>query len=236
MSWRWTIGSLAGLPRHDLKSQFLLPGFIDTQVNGGGGILFNDAPTVETIRKIGAAHRDFGTTGFLPTLISDDLIMAERGIAAVGTAVQVKACPACWASISRAPSSIPDARACMIPTNSAPWTSTPSRSLPRSKLPRRWSRFAPEMTTPEMIARLAKAGVIVAAGHTNASYDTIAEALASRPDRLHASVQRHVATDRTRTRRGGAALSDPRSYCGIIVDGRHVHPEVLKLALQAQAA
>ena len=51
----------------------LVPGFIDTQVNGGGGALFNEAPTSETIATIGRAHRAFGTTGFLPTLISDDL-------------------------------------------------------------------------------------------------------------------------------------------------------------------
>ena len=49
----------------------LAPGFIDVQVNGGGGVLFNDTPTVDGIRAIGAAHRKFGTTGFLPTLITD---------------------------------------------------------------------------------------------------------------------------------------------------------------------
>src|SRR6202041_2238617 len=57
----------------DLAGQILLPGFIDVQVNGGGGVLFNDHPSPETIRAIGAAHRQYGTTGFLPTLISDDL-------------------------------------------------------------------------------------------------------------------------------------------------------------------
>src|SRR5207253_7091372 len=63
----------ADIQRQDLGGGLLVPGFIDTQVNGGGGVLFNDAPTVETIRNIGRAHRQFGTTGFLPTLISDDL-------------------------------------------------------------------------------------------------------------------------------------------------------------------
>src|SRR5215471_18341924 len=58
------------LPRRAVAG-LLAPGFIDVQVNGGGGVLLNDAPTVETIRTIGAAHRRFGTTGFLPTLITD---------------------------------------------------------------------------------------------------------------------------------------------------------------------
>ena len=90
------------------------------------------------------------------------------------------------------------------------------------------------MTTPETIGKLTAAGVIVAAGHTNASYDEIAEAYRARPHRLHPSVQRHVALDRPRARRGRRGASNPDSYCGIIVDGRHVHPEVLKLALRCK--
>src|SRR6187402_3417771 len=85
---RIACGRIAGLsdgdgPTFDLEGGFLLPGFIDTQVNGGGGVLFNDDPTVETIAAIGRAHRRFGTTGFLPTLISDDLHVVERAIFAV---------------------------------------------------------------------------------------------------------------------------------------------------------
>ena len=64
--------------RYDLAGRLLLPGFIDTQVNGGGGVLFNDDPSVESIVEIGRAHRRFGTTGFLPTLISDDLRRRRR--------------------------------------------------------------------------------------------------------------------------------------------------------------
>src|SRR4051794_36728901 len=56
----------------------LVPGFIDLQVNGGGGVLFNDQPTIEGIEAISRAHRAFGTTGFLPTLISDELEVIER--------------------------------------------------------------------------------------------------------------------------------------------------------------
>ena len=72
---------------HDLAGAMLLPGFIDVQVNGGGGVLFNEAPTVETIRRIGAAHRRFGTTGFLPTLISDRVEVMREALAAVEQAL-----------------------------------------------------------------------------------------------------------------------------------------------------
>jgi N-acetylglucosamine-6-phosphate deacetylase len=71
----------------DLGGDYLFPGFIDCQVNGGGDVLFNDAPTVETIRRIGAAHRKFGTTGFLPTLISGDADVMRAAIAAVDAAI-----------------------------------------------------------------------------------------------------------------------------------------------------
>src|ERR1700738_2529433 len=74
--------------RYDLRGQLLLPGFIDSQVNGGGGVLFNDAPSVETIRAIGRAHRRFGNTGVLPTLISTDLDIMARAIAAVRGAIE----------------------------------------------------------------------------------------------------------------------------------------------------
>ena len=61
-----------GVPRIALpEGAWLAPGFVDLQVNGGGDVLFNDAPTAESIATIAAAHRRFGTTGFLPTLITD---------------------------------------------------------------------------------------------------------------------------------------------------------------------
>ncbi|HEV8407827.1 MAG TPA: N-acetylglucosamine-6-phosphate deacetylase, partial [Sphingomicrobium sp.] len=66
----------------------LVPGFIDLQVNGGGGVLFNDEPTIEGIETIGRAHRKFGTTGFLATLISDELEIVDRAMRAVEGAIR----------------------------------------------------------------------------------------------------------------------------------------------------
>src|SRR3569623_1424578 len=77
---------LADIPgdaeRHVLDGGYLLPGFIDVQVNGGGGVLFNDRPDVEGVRAIADAHRRFGTTALLPTLISDTLDKDEQAITA----------------------------------------------------------------------------------------------------------------------------------------------------------
>jgi N-acetylglucosamine-6-phosphate deacetylase len=72
----------------DLQGKILVPGFVDVQVNGGGGVLFNDDPSPESIGAIGAAHRRFGTTGFLPTLISDDLDNIGRAITAVQSCLE----------------------------------------------------------------------------------------------------------------------------------------------------
>lgn len=74
--------------REDLAGGLLLPGFVDVQVNGGGGALFNNSPSVEAIRTIARAHRRFGTTGFLPTIISADLREIGQAIKAVETAIE----------------------------------------------------------------------------------------------------------------------------------------------------
>src|SRR2546430_12731382 len=60
----------------------LAPGFIDIQVNGGGGVLLNDQPTEAGVRRIVEAHRKAGTTGCLPTLITDRSEVIERLAAA----------------------------------------------------------------------------------------------------------------------------------------------------------
>jgi len=217
----------------DLGESLLLPGFVDTQVNGGGGVLFNDAPTVETIRRMGAAHRKFGTTGFLPTLISDDLSVMERAIGAVATAVR-EGVPGVLGIHLEGPFLSPARKGVH---NAEKFRQIDARALElltSLKNAKTLVTLAPEMTTPDMIGTLTEAGVIVAAGHTNASYDDIIEAY------------RHGLTGFTHLFNAmspltgrepgvvGAALSNPESYCGIIVDARHVHPETLKLALRCK--
>ncbi|HEX8168358.1 MAG TPA: amidohydrolase family protein, partial [Beijerinckiaceae bacterium] len=66
---------------------WLAPGFVDVQVNGGGDRLFNDDPSPDTVAAIAAAHRRFGTTSLLPTLITDSPDKMRRAIAAVREAM-----------------------------------------------------------------------------------------------------------------------------------------------------
>ena len=222
---------LDGATRRDLHDALLLPGFIDTQVNGGGGVLFNDAPSAETIRRIGAAHRAFGTTGFLPTLISDDLSKVKRAIDAVAAAVEQEV-PGVLGIHIEGPFLSPARKGVHDPAKFRTLDEEAFALLTSLKTAKTLVTLAPEMTTPEMIARLAAGGVIIAAGHTNASYGAMQGAL------------RHGVTGFTHLFNAmspltgrepgvvGAALSHQASYCGIIADGRHVHPDVLKLALR----
>ena len=217
----------------DLDEQLLLPGFIDTQVNGGGGVLFNDKPDVETIRAIGAAHRRFGTTGFLPTLISDDLDTIARAIAAVDAAIAAGLPGVLGIHIegpflNSARKGIHDAKQLLrLDEKLIPM-------LCALKAGRTLLTLAPEMTTPAIIRQLSAAGAIIAAGHTNATFDETNAAIAAG---LTGFTHLFNAMSPLGSREPGvvgAALYDQSTWCGLIVDGHHVNPVTLKLALRCR--
>src|SRR3979411_2421323 len=162
--------------RRDLGGQLLLPGFIDSQVNGGGGVLFNDAPSVESIRAIGRAHRRFGTTGFLPTLISTDLDIMARAIAAVRSAIEAGV-PGVLGIHIEGPFLNVARKGVHDPAKLRELDPSALELLTSLRGGRTLVTLAPEMTTPQMIEKLVAAGVVVAAGHTNATYAEIGTAL-----------------------------------------------------------
>ena len=217
----------------DLEGQILLPGFIDVQVNGGGGVLFNDDPSLESIRAIGAAHRQFGTTGFMPTLISGDLDTIGRAIAAVQSALDAGVPGVLGIHIegpflNRARRGIHDSKHLrLLDANLV-------SLLCRLRGGRTVLTLAPEMTTPQMIAQLAAGGLLISAGHSEASY---AETTAAIAHGLRGFTHLFNAMARLEPREPGivgAALYDENTWCGIIVDGHHVDPVMLKLALRCK--
>ena len=223
----------SGFARRDLGGGSLVPGFIDVQVNGGGGVLFSDAPSPDAIARIGAAHRRFGTTGFLPTLISSDLDTVGTAIAATRQALADGAPGLLGVHIegpflNAARKGIHDASKFRI-------IDEPAIALLTSlNLGRTLVTLAPETTTPDVINRLTKAGVVVAAGHTNADYATIRAAL---DHGLAGFTHLFNAMSPLTSRKPGtvgAALDDADSWCGLIVDGKHVDPVVLRIALAAK--
>jgi N-acetylglucosamine-6-phosphate deacetylase len=217
----------------DLGGLLLAPGFVDCQVNGGGGALFNDHPTAETIATIARAHRRFGTTGFLPTLISDDLEVVTRAIDAVRDAI-ARGVPGVLGIhiegpfLNEAKRGVHDARKLReLDAGAVELLSQPHGGVTMVTL-------APECTTPALIAALRDAGVIVSAGHTNATFAELQPALRAG---LRGFTHLFNAMSPLGAREPGAvgaALADDSSWCGLIVDGHHVHPETMKLALRAK--
>jgi N-acetylglucosamine-6-phosphate deacetylase len=217
----------------DLKRQLLLPGFIDTQVNGGGGVLFNENPSIENIAAIGSAHRRFGTTGFLPTLISDDLAVVARAIDAVRDAIQ-HGVPGLLGIHIEGPFLNAERRGVHDTSKLRRIDTDALLLLTRPHGGKTMVTLAPERTTPDIIRSLEESGVIVSAGHTNGTFDELQLALMHG---LRGFTHLFNAMSPLGNREPGAvgaALASEKSWCGIIVDGHHVHPEVLKLALRAK--
>jgi N-acetylglucosamine-6-phosphate deacetylase len=219
--------------RRDLGGAYLVPGFVDCQVNGGGGVLFNDDPSVESIRRIGAAHRRYGTTGFLPTLISDDLSVIASAIGAVRQAIE-GGVPGVIGVHIEGPFINALRKGAHDPAKFRDLDAQGVALLSSLGVGRTLVTLAPELTTPETIRTLVGAGVVISAGHTNGTFEEVREAF------LHGvSGVTHLfnaMSPLTNREPGavGAALHDPDCWCGLIVDGRHVHPAALQIALRCK--
>ncbi len=231
---------VAVVPRSELSAQtpvcalpdnaLLAPGFIDIQVNGGGDVLFNDDPSPETIRKIVAAHRKFGTTALLPTLISDSVAKMAAAIAATESLAGIE--PGVLGIHLEGPFLAPgkvgvhDPQAIRQPTTD---------DLALIVAPRRGATvvtLAPEQVPPEFIAKLASAGVRVSLGHSMATYQ---QTLAAMALGLTGFTHLFNAMRPLESREPGpiaAALESPDVWYGLIVDNVHVAPAMLRLALR----
>jgi N-acetylglucosamine-6-phosphate deacetylase len=216
----------------DLDRQMLVPGFIDVQVNGGGDRLFNDDPSVDTIAAIGAAHRRFGTTGFLPTLISDDEDRIASALDAARAAIAARI-PGVLGVHIEGPFLNPQKKGIHDPAKLRHISASEIALLSEPVGGRTVVTLAPEIVPADALRQLVSAGVIVCAGHTQASGDQVSAALANG---LRGFTHLFNANSQLTAREPGvvgAALLDNSSWCGIIVDGYHVDPRVLQLALRA---
>ena len=218
---------------HDLQGAILLPGYIDCQVNGGGGMLFNNSPDVESLAAIGRAHRRFGTTGFLPTLISDDAQVMQAAITATRSAIAQRV-PGVLGIHLEGPYIAParkgthDAGKFRVPdTSEIDMATSLDNGITLITL-------APERVGASVVRALVERGAILCAGHTAASYEETREGLDAG---IRGFTHLYNAMSPLTGREPGvvgAALEDRESWCGVIVDGHHVHPASLRVALAAK--
>ena len=161
----------AGTARHERAGGLLAPGFVDLQVNGGGGVMFNDRPDLETIRIICRAHAPFGTTALLPTLITDTPAATAAALAAGEAAWQAR-CRASSACILKGRICRWRARARTTRRLIRPMTDADEAALitAATDLPALLMTVAPETVDPARIRRLVAAGVVVSLGHSDAGY------------------------------------------------------------------
>lgn len=219
--------------RVDLAGHYLLPGFIDVQVNGGGGVLFNDAPTVDAIRRIGAAHRRFGTTAFLPTLISDDAGRMRAAIDAVSQAIDAGV-PGVLGIHLEGPYLAPARKGAHDAAQFRPLADAELELVCSLRNGVTVLTLAPDQVPPERVRELVARGVIVCIGHSAADY---AQARAALDAGARGFTHLYNAMTPLQGREPGvvgAALEDAGSWCGLIVDGHHVHPAALRVALAAK--
>jgi N-acetylglucosamine-6-phosphate deacetylase len=215
------------------EGAWLAPGFIDIQVNGGGDLLLNDDPSPATMAAIARAHRKFGTTSLLPTLITDTREKMRAALAAADEAA----------------ASNPSILGLHL---EGPFLSPEKPGVHRCNLIRRPDHddlelltkphagetlvtLAPECAPPGFIAKLVQAGVHVSIGHSIATYEQTKAAMA---EGLTGFTHVLNAMPPLLSRNPGplpAALESPRAFFGMIVDGEHVHPAMLRLALRGSA-
>ena len=223
----------ADAARQDLGGGLLAPGFLDAQINGAGGVLFNDTPTTAGMAAIAAAVRPTGTTGLLPTFITD---RPERRALAVEAFRAAAGMPGILGLHLEGPYLARVRKGAHDPALIVPMTDADVNTLIAAGADggTLLVTVAAENATPAQIRRLADAGVIVSLGHSDASYD-VARAAAD----AGARGVTHLFNAMSQLgHRGpgvvGAALDHGGLWGGIIADGHHVDPAALRVALRAK--
>jgi N-acetylglucosamine-6-phosphate deacetylase len=217
--------------RIDLHGDTLAAGFIDIQVNGGGGVLFNDDPSVAAITAIGAAHARFGTTGFFPTLISDSLDKIKAAIAAVEAAI-AQGVPGVLGIHLEGPFINAARKGVHDETTFRVLDDTAIALLTSLKNGKTLITLAPETAPAGAIAKLVARGAIVFAGHSDATFEQIEVA---KDDGLSGFTHIFNAMSQLGSRAPGvvgSALRGPDTYAGLIADGVHVHPANMELVAE----
>ena len=218
-----------------LEGGMLAPGFVDLQVNGGGGHLVGPGTTVEDLRLVCDTHACFGVTSLLPTLISDSVEVTEAVLAAGAHAARQGMAGFIGLHLEGPHLSL-SRKGAHDPRLLRPMVESDLVRLERARtaLPHLVVTVAAEAASPEQIARLVRAGIVVSLGHSGATFETAGAAI-----RAGATLVTHLfnAMSQLGNREPGlvgAALHHGSVSAGVIADGVHVHPASLGAALRAK--
>lgn len=223
-----------GVDAIDLRGRYLVPGFIDTQVNGGGDVLFNDEPTVDGLRRIAQAHRKYGSTGLMPTLISDDVTVMCRAIAATREAI-AQGVPGILGIHLEGPYLNAARKGVHDPSKfHTPGADEIDVVTALGKDGVTMLTLAPERFDADTLRALSARGVILAAGHTAASYEQLRDGFAAGIRGVTHLFNAMTPMHSREPGAVGAALENPDAWCGLIVDGYHVHDATLRVAITAR--
>jgi N-acetylglucosamine-6-phosphate deacetylase len=227
-------GDVAAAERRDLSGGLLAPGFIDVQVNGGGGALLNEDPSVDTVRTIAQAHRRFGTVGLLPTVITDAPRIISAAVRCVAEAMAL---------------GVPGVLGIHI---EGPFLDVARKGAHAARFIREMDltdveeiagyadqlpvmlTLAPNRVPPQLVRALSDRGVLVSLGHSDACYDEAKQALAAG---ARAFTHLYNAMSQMNGREpgmAGAALADRESFVSLIADGHHVHDAAMRAAFAAK--
>ncbi|WP_428818903.1 N-acetylglucosamine-6-phosphate deacetylase [Microbulbifer sp. MCCC 1A16149] len=227
-----TLGGEAAADAVYLKG-LLAPGLIDVQVNGGGGALFNNDTTVNALGKMSAAHARFGTTGFMPTLITDQVDVMQRAADAVSAALK-EGVPGVLGVHFEGPHLSTPKKGTHEEKFIRPLSDEELAIYAREDLGLKMVTLAPENVSPADIQKLVDLGVKVCLGHSNADGKTAAAAVAAGATgftHLYNAMSPLHSRDPGMV---GTALISDGCWCGLIADGHHVSAEAMTLALKAK--
>ncbi|WP_404340418.1 N-acetylglucosamine-6-phosphate deacetylase [Pseudoalteromonas mariniglutinosa] len=214
-------------------SGLVVPGFIDVQVNGGGGAFFNAEQTAHCLTRIAKAHAQFGSTAIMPTLITDKIDVMHAAADATAAALDAGVAGVLGIHFEGPHLSLPK-KGTHSERLIRPITEQEFAIYARQDLGIKMVTLAPETVSVADIERLIACNVKVSIGHTNADFATTMAALSAGADGFTHLFNAMSPFTSREPGVVGAALWDNNSWCGLIVDGHHVHASSAKLAIRTK--
>ena len=217
------------IPYEDVSGLILAPGFIDLQINGGGDILFNDAPSLETLVSLSRIYTPLGITGFLPTFLSDSRTKRQAASRAIHSALQANI-PGILGIHFEGPHLNRTRRG----VHAQYWLHPPQDEdlelLCHCDKGCVLVTLAPEVVSTETIKTLVARGIKVAAGHTDATYEQLSKAFKNGVSGVTHLFNAMRPLNTREPGAVGAALDHDSISCSVIGDGHHVADSLIRLA------